>query len=120
MKMSTQLTIFFVAFNAFAAVVMGMGVAEELGVNVGTGSPDQLEQLSSKDRVDLGNNVGGTLFGMYNQLTQQVGTLFYSIAPGFQMLKLFIPNIWVDAFLSPISVVIVTKDIIGFARGSDL
>lgn len=120
MKISTQLTIFFVAFNCFAGIVMGMGVAEELGINVETGNPEQIEQLSNTDQVDLGNNVGSTLFGMYNRLTQQVGTLFYSIAPGFKMLKMFLPNIWIDLFLSPIAAVIVTKDIIAFARGTDL
>jgi len=134
MKMSTQITIFFIAFNAMAAVVMGMGVAEELGVNVETGSPERIEQIGQQDRcpnnqaskdecasgVDLGNNVGGTLFGMYNRLTQQVGAIFYSLTPGFAMLKVFLPDIWIDAFLSPIAVVIVTKDMIAFARGTEL
>jgi hypothetical protein len=120
MKMSTQITIFFIAFNAMAAVVMGMGVAEELGVNVETGSPERIEQIGQQDQVDLGNNVGGTLFGMYNRLTQQVGAIFYSLTPGFAMLKVFLPDIWIDAFLSPIAVVIVTKDMIAFARGTDL
>jgi hypothetical protein len=36
------------------------------------------------------------------------------------MLKVFLPDIWIDAFLSPIAVVIVTKDMIAFARGTDL
>ena len=120
MKMSTQITIFFIAFNGFAAVVMGMGVAGELGINAETGSPERIEQIGQQDRVDLGNNVGGTLFGMYNRLTQQVGAIFYSLTPGFAMLKVFLPDIWIDAFLSPIAVVIVTKDMIAFARGTDL
>jgi len=120
MKMSTQLTIFFVAFNALAGVVVGMGVAEDLGINAETGDPAQLEELGENDDINLGNNVGGTLFGMYNVLTQQVGALFYSIAPGFAMLRNFLPNIWIDVFLSPIATVVVTKDLLGFARGGDL
>jgi len=134
MKMSTQITLFFVAFNAFAGVLIGTGVAAELGVNVQTGSPEEFEEITAPAEecdpdaqdanvaceIGLGNNVGSTLFGMYNQLTQQIGALFYSITPGFAMLKNFLPDIWVDGFLSPIAVVVVTKDIIAFARGGDL
>jgi len=120
MKMSTQLTLFFVAFNALAGVFVATGVAADLGINAETGEPQQFEQLSAKDNVRMGNSVGGTLFGMYNVLTQQVATIFYAVAPGFRMLRNFVPNLWVDVFLSPIASVIVTKDIIAFARGGDL
>jgi hypothetical protein len=118
--MSTQITIFFIAFNAMAGVVMGMGVDEQLGINVETGNPEQLEEITTQDEIDLGNNVGSTLFGMYNVLTDQIGNIFYTLAPGFKMLRVFVPNIWVDLFLSPIASIIVTKDIIGFARGVDV
>jgi len=120
MKMSTQITLFFVAFNAFAGLVIATGVAGEIGVNVETGDPQQLEEISSQDEVSLGNNVGGTLFAMYNQLTQQVATLFYSVTPGLAMLRLFLPDLWVDLVLSPLAVIVVTKDLIAFARGTDL
>jgi hypothetical protein len=117
--MSTQFTIFFVAFNALAAVVMGMGVAEELGISAETGSPQGIEEVGQTDDIRMGNSVGGTLFGMYNVLTQQVANLFYTVAPGMAMLRNFLPNLWVDVFLSPLATLIATKDIIGFARGDD-
>lgn len=120
MKMSTQLAIFFVAFNGIAAVAMGMGVSQSLGIQAETGNPQQLEQATQQTEPDLGSNVGSTLFGMYNQLTSQIGTIFYSITPGFAMLRNFIPNIWVDVVLSPIASLVVSKDLIAFARGTDL
>jgi hypothetical protein len=118
MKMSTQLAIFFVSFNAIAAVVMGMGVATELGINAETGNPDGLQPPDKETR--LGSSTTGTLFGMYNALSQQVATLFYSITPGFAMLRSFLPNIWIDLLLSPVATIVVSKDIIAFARGTDL
>jgi len=119
MKMSTQLTLFFIAFNAFGGILITSGVAGDLGINAETGDPEQLEKATAVE-PNLGNDVGGTLFGMYNQLTRQLGTIFYSVAPGFKMLKSFLPDIWIDALLSPIASVIVAKDLIGFARGTDL
>jgi len=119
MKMSTQIAIWFIAFNAIAGVVVGMGVADELGVQLDTGDTGDLEEYQQPAEPNLGAGAGATLFGMYNALTGQVWDLFYSIFAGMAMLKIFLPNIWVDA-LSVIVGAIVTKDIIGFARGEDL
>jgi len=119
MKMSTQLTLFFIAFNALGGIMIASGVAGDLGINTETGDPEQLEKATAVE-PNLGNNVGGTLFGMYNQLTKQVGTIFYSVAPGFKMLKSFLPDLWIDVLLSPLASVIVAKDLIAFARGNDL
>jgi hypothetical protein len=126
MKMSTQLAIFFIAFNGIAAVVMGMGVAQELGINAETGNPDGLqpdtvsEKQAAGDGPQLGSTNQGTLFGMYNKLSDGVLTLFYSAAPGFAMLRSFLPNIWIDLVLSPVASIVITKDVIAFARGTDL
>jgi hypothetical protein len=126
MKMSTQMALFFVAFNLAAGVIAGMGVAAELGINTETGNPGALspesvsERQASGDDTQLGSSTSGTLFGMYNALSNQIKTIFYSVAPGFAMLRNFLPNIWVDLFLSPIASIVVTKDIIAFARGTDL
>lgn len=114
------MAIFFVAFNAIAGIAVGMGVAQELNINAETGNPQQLERATEQTEPDLGSNVGSTLFGMYNQLTSQIGTIFYSIAPGFAMLRNFIPNLWVDLLLSPVASLVVSKDLIAFARGTDL
>jgi len=120
MKMSTQFTIWFIAFNAAAGIMLGLGVADDLGINVETGSPDQIEQVTTEEDVSLGNNVGGTLFGMYNQLTNQLGNIFYAVLPGMKMLKIFVPDIFVDALLTPLATLIATKDVIAFARGTDV
>jgi len=120
MKMSTQFTIFFITFNALAAIMMGMGVAEELGLNVETGNPGAFDNATDRRDVRMGNSVGGTLFGMYNVLTQQASTLFYTLLPGMEMLKIFLPNLWIDVLLKPIGTLIAVKDTIAFARGDDL
>jgi len=123
MKMSTQFTIWFIAFNAAAGIMIGLGVTDDLGINVETGSPDQIEEVTTQEKeevVSLGNNVGGTLFGMYNQLSSQIGNIFYAILPGMKMLKIFVPDIFVDLLLTPLATLIATKDVIGFARGTDV
>ncbi|UIP01699.1 hypothetical protein Hbl1158_16990 (plasmid) [Halobaculum sp. CBA1158] len=119
MRISTQLAVFFIAFNLFGGMMVGMGVAGDLGLNLETGSPDEIEQATEKDDVGLGNSVGGTLFGMYNTLTDQVGIIVNTIAPGFAMLKLFLPNAIVDPFAA-LAGVFVIVDLLSYARGTDL
>jgi len=123
MRISTQLAVFFIAFNLFAAMLgggsAGLGVAEDLGINVETGDSNAIDKATSKEDVGLGNSVGGTLFGMYNQLTNQVGVLVNTIAPGFAMLKLFLPSKIVDPFAT-IAGVFVIVDLLSYARGADL
>lgn len=119
MRISTQLAVFFIAFNVLAGMMIGLGVDDDLGVSLETGSPDAIEQATDKDDVGLGNSVGGTLFGMYNQLTEQAGVVVNTIAPGFAMLKLFLPNAIVDPFAT-VAGVFVVVDLLSYARGADL
>lgn len=122
MRVSTQLAVFFIAFNLFGGMMVGLGIHEDLGLNLETGSPDAIEDATAKGQegdVGLGNSVGGTLFGMYNQLTAQVGVVVNTIAPGFAMLKNFLPNRIVDPFAALAGVFIVI-DILSYARGFDL
>lgn len=119
MRISTQLAVFFIALNVFAAMLVGMGVAEDLGINLETGESQAINEATQKDDVGLGNSVGGTLFGMYNQLTNQVGVLVNTIAPGFAMLKLFLPSAIVDPFAA-IAGVFTVIDLLSYARGVDL
>jgi hypothetical protein len=119
MNVSTQLAIFFIAFNLFGGMMVGLGIDDDLGINLETGNPDQIEQATAKEDVGLGNSVGGTLFGMYNQLTNQVGVIVNTIAPGFAMLKLFLPNAIVDPFAA-LAGVFVVVDLLSYARGVEL
>lgn len=119
MRISTQLAVFFIAFNLFAGMLGGMGIADDLGINVETGDSNAINEATQKDDVGLGNSVGGTLFGMYNQLTNQVGVIVNTIAPGFAMLKLFLPNAIVDPFAT-IAGVFVVVDLLSYARGFSL
>lgn len=119
MRISTQLAVFFIAFNVFAGMLVGIGVAEDLGLNLETGDSEAINDATEKKDVGLGNSVGGTLFGMYNQLTNQVGVLVNTIAPGFAMLKLFMPSKIVDPFAT-IAGVFIVVDLLSYARGADL
>lgn len=119
MRVSTQLAVFFIAFNLFGGMMMGLGVNEDLGLSLETGSPDAIEDATAKEDVGLGNSVGGTLFGMYSQLTGQVGVVVNTIAPGFAMLKLFLPAAIIDPFAA-LAGVFVVIDLLSYARGADL
>lgn len=119
MRISTQLAVFFIAFNAFAGMLVGIGVADDIGLNMETGNPQQIEQVTEKNDVGLGNSVGGTLFGMYNQVTQQAGAIFNSITPGFTMLKNFLPDKIVEPFRK-IAALYVLVDLLSYARGFSL
>lgn len=120
MRISTQLTLFFVLFNGIAGVFVVTGVAADLGINAETGQPEQFEEITSKNEVQTGSAVGDTLFGMYNALGRQVGTILYSVTPGFQMLKIWLPDVWIDWILQPVAILIVTIDILGYMRGTRL
>lgn len=120
MKMSVQISLFLVAFNAFGAVLLQSGVAADLGIVVQQQDTGVIEQ-ALVENVDLGGTgIENTLFGMYNRLSQQLSSLLWTITPGFQMLKGYLPNLWVDFVLLPISSIVVGKDLIAFARGTDL
>lgn len=119
MRVSTQLAIFFIAFNLFGGMMMGLGVDEDLGINLETGDSEKINEAVGKDDAGLGNSVGGTLFGMYNQLTQQVGVIVNTIAPGFAMLKMFLPNAIVDPFAA-LAGVFTVVDLLSYARGYSL
>lgn len=119
MRITTQLALFFIAFNLLAHMFIGLGIAGHLGVNMETGRPDAIDDATNEDEVSLGNGVGGTLFGMYNVLTNQFGVLVNTIAPGFAMLKLFLPGSIVDPF-ALIAGTMTFVDLLSYARGADL
>lgn len=119
MRITTQLALFFIAFNAFAAMMIGFGVTDDLGINLETGEQEQLEEATSQESVDLGNGVGGTLFGMYNVLTNQVGTIVDTVTPGFAMMKLFLPAKVVEPFAACAGL-FTLADLLSYARGVDV
>jgi len=121
MKMSVQITLFLVCFNAFGGLLVATGVAGDLGINVQQ-QGNQVVERATVEEPDLGsgNGLQNTLFGMYNTLTQQVSDIMWAITPGFQMLKAYVPDMWIDFVLYPVSSIIVGKDMIAFARGTDL
>lgn len=120
MKMSVQISLFLVCFNAFGGLLVASGVAGDLGIQVQQQGTQVVERATVEEPDLGGSGIQNTLFGMYNRLTQQVSDIMWAITPGFQMLKAYVPDMWVDFVLLPVSSVIVGKDMIAFARGTDL
>lgn len=116
MRISTQLAIFFVAFNLLSGAMMGMGIHEDLGINLETGDSEAIDTATNLDRPDTGNSEGGTLFGMYNAAAGQFGKVVNTIGPGFKMLKLFLPNRIVDP-IAGIAGMIVFVDVVSYFAG---
>lgn len=121
MKMSTQFTIWFLVFNAVSGIMIGMGVADDLGLSVQTGQQEQITAAGDTDAINVTNNPdSNTLIGLRTSLAQQVTTIFLAVLPGMRMLQLFIPDPFVTFLLAPLASLIVVKDVIAFLRGTDL
>lgn len=123
----TTLVIFFLAFNLFAGMLMSTGVAGTLGLDANVGEDDKVdEHEKSAEDVASGNGLGSTLFGMYNILSSQLGSLFGFIFPGLRMLRragvpAFITGSENQAgFLPPLFSVMMGIGVMSFLRGWDL
>lgn len=120
MRAITSIVLFLVAFNAGAGALQASGAAADLGINAETGDPDAVSSLGDNpDEIELGTSRGGTLFGSRIALVRQAQAIFYGFAPGFQMLRIFLPNVFVD-FLSSIASFLATAAVLSYARGYDL
>jgi hypothetical protein len=121
MRISTLIVLFFVFMNAGAFMLQSTGVAAHMGVNAETGDPSEIQQAQdAAENINTGNNVGGTLFAMYNSLVGVVESIFAAMFPGAQMLSnLGVPD-WFTAYLFSGATIITGVDVIGFLRGSNL
>jgi hypothetical protein len=100
MRISTQLVLFFVFFNAGAGMLGGTGVADDLGINAPTDTPEEFDQAQqTAENAPTGQGTGATLFGLYATLASGFNTLYATILPGMNMLKRTpIPGFIIDFF----------------------
>jgi len=120
MRISTQLVLFFIFFNAGAGMLVGSGVAADLGIDAQTNAPDELDQASTAAENAQPGQAGATLFGLYARLANITQTIFNSLFPGMAMLKRTpIPGFFIDFVSSGLSI-IAFVNIASFLRGTEL
>ena len=83
---STILVVFVVTMNVMAGAMLAMGVPAAMGLDNQIHDSDDVP-TETEDNLPTGSGVGGTLFGMYNVLTQQAQGLFSAIFPALEMIR---------------------------------
>jgi len=102
---------------------MSSGVAATLGITANVGGDERVDDAvdAAKDEQQTGAPTGGTLFGMYNTLTQTVGVITGTITAGPTMLRRAgVPSMITTGILQPMFAVVIGIGIISFLRGWDL
>lgn len=115
----TTLVVFFIAFNLFAGMLMGTGVAATLGIDANVGGDEAVDSAvkNSKD-VSTGTSLGSTLFGMYNVLASGLSDVTDTIFPGLLMLERSGVPTWIThGFLAPLFSFTIFIDFVSFLRG---
>lgn len=115
----TTLTIFFVALNLFAGMMLSSGAAADLGISPDVGGDEAVDEaVQNQQDVTTGTTTGSTLFGMYNVLSNQIGSLFSILFPGLLMLeRAGVPNYITQGFFGPLFSVMIGITVMSFLRG---
>ena len=118
----TTLVVFFLAFNLFAGVLAGMGVADALGMDTTVGEDEEVDKLDEQaSDVQTGTGSGETLFGMYNVLASGLESIYGFVFPGLRMLERFgVPTELTQQFLAPLFSLMIAIAIAAYVRGYDL
>jgi len=88
MKLSIQIVLFLVFFNAGAGMIQATAVSDDLGISPETGEPDELQEAQDQaDKFSAGGGLGDTLFGLISALGTALNTIVNAIFPGAAMLK---------------------------------
>jgi len=124
MRTSVALLIFFILLNGWAGLLQQYDLNEHVGITAETGDPGELEDAqNASSTFDTGDQVGGTLLGMYNSLTNVVEKMFVGLQPGGRMLlNLAPPGVVEDFIMWLFSVVQILMgiDLLAYQRGVDL
>lgn len=124
MRISIALMIFLVLFNGWAGLLQQYDIDEQLGINAEVGDHEELEEAQANAKtMQTGDEVGGTLLGYYNGLTNTISSVLQGIAPGVQMLVNVAPSgIVTDVIIWAFSITpfIILADLAAYARGVDL
>lgn len=124
MRLSIALLIFLILFNGWAGLIQTYGIDHHIGINAGTGDPQELDRaVESAQEFRTGSSVGGTLLGMYNALGSTVESMLVAFQPGAQMFINIVPDgIAEDIVLWFFSIgeILMAIDLLAYWRGVDL
>ena len=114
---STILVVFMVSMNLFAGVLIGLNIDDTVGLSGQIHQEDDVPEQQTDD-LQTGTGVGGTLFGMYNVLTKQVGGLYDTIYPAIGLMtRAGVPGEITHGLLGNLFTFIVFFDIVSYIRG---
>jgi hypothetical protein len=83
----TLLAFGLLALSVWAGFLTSTGIAADIGLDARlSGDEIQDQAQSATEDVETGAPTGNTLFGLYNVLSDQLGTLFGIINPGLRLL----------------------------------
>lgn len=118
MRFTTILVIYLVAFNAGAQMMYSTGVAADLGLNVQTGNPEELQQAEDlHEDVEIGPGTGLTLIGMIANVGRGIADAFTAVMPGLRMLgNVGVPDHWI-VFAGTVSMTVVGFNVASWLRG---
>lgn len=120
-RLSVQILLFLVFFNAGAEMIIQAGVAEDLGIDPHVQEPDEIQSAKSQaDDFETGSGFGDTLFGMYNAVAGTVEVFLNGIFPGLAMIKQAGVPAWFGNFLFSGAALYSALDLIGFLRSGGL
>jgi len=119
-RAATLLTFFFIALNAVAVLLSGMGVLGTLGIEQEIQAADDPDNLIAVESTpDAGGGVD--FIGFYQSIANVAQTIFAPIFPAMTMLTaLGVPADVVYVFLSPLFSFVITIAVLSFLRGVDL
>lgn len=115
----TALAVTMLALNLFAGMLMGTGVAANLGLSTAVGGDQAAESTvdNATDQIKTGAPTGDTLFGFYNVLA----TGFSAIAGVVTAAPTMMANAGVPteitSLIQNMIALVYALDIISFARG---
>jgi hypothetical protein len=125
-RAATLLTFFFLSMMLFSGLLTSTGLAADLGISRQLAGDSGEQVQNAAERVETGAPSGDTLFGLYNVLSNQLGSLFGIINPGLRLLynagvpAAIVGNNTTIGFLPPLLTFVKTITIIGFLRGWSL
>jgi hypothetical protein len=83
----TLLAFMLLALSVWAGFLTSTGIAADIGLDARlSGDEIQDQAQSATEDIETGAPTGNTLFGLYNVLSDQLGTLFGIINPGLRLL----------------------------------
>lgn len=120
-RITTTVTVFFIAMNLFAGMLMAAGVDHTLGLDANIGGDEAVnESVSQAEEVRTGTGLGATLFAMYNVLAEGLSSILTVVFPALNMLERTGVPTYITTLLGTVFTVILAIDFVSFLRGFNL